>query len=136
MASPSSELQKFILDILRADDAVGDLVGDRIYDGPPEGAQFPYLNFETGDFLNADADCIRAFEETLQIDAWARSNSRTHVVKDIVWAVVDALHEQSGSMGDYALVEMTAAGRWMRDPDGITTHGIITVSALIDKEYA
>jgi hypothetical protein len=132
--SPSVELQKLIFDRLVADPGVHAVVGDRIYENPPEGATFPYVSFGPSDVIEDDAECITGRVETIQIDCWARQDAQISPVKALSDAVKSALHLFAGDMTTHALVEMrVVAMRAFMDPDGLTAHGVVTVEAMVEE---
>lgn len=137
--SPSEELQKAIYDRLVADAAVGDLVGDRIYDGPPTDAAMPYVSFGSTDWYeDGDATgCIAARVETVQIDCWSQLQGRKRGAKALVDAVAKALHRSSMTFETNALgwIRVTRT-QVLDDPDGITAHGIVLVEASVEEVSA
>lgn len=132
--SAASELQKAIHDALVADAAVGALVGDRIYDGVPSNAEFPYVSFGVSQQVTDDMDCIDGEQQYLQIDAWGRSQGRTRICKDIVAAVKGALHQQDLDLANgHALANLQVESiRVFLDSDGITAHGVISLRADVE----
>lgn len=131
--SVSAQLQKTIFDALRSDPAVSAQIGARVYDRVPDSPSFPYVSFGPYDFVSDDAECIIAGEHTIQIDVWSRAVGRVQA-KQITDAVRRALHGHEAEMGDYGLVETRADfARVIGDPDGLTSHGIVTVTALIEE---
>ena len=132
--SPSVDLHKLIFDRLIADAGVHAIVGDRIYENPPEGATFPYVSFGPSDVIEDDAECITGRVETIQIDCWARQDAQISPVKALNDAVKTALHLFAGEMTTHALVEMrVGAMRAFMDPDGLTAHGVVTVQAMVEE---
>lgn len=132
--SVSVSFQDFILSKLTTNEAVIALVGNRIYDGPPASPQFPYISLGSTDFRPDDAECIASREETSQIDCWTRKNGRKWPCKEIVDAVVNALRNQEGELSDGYLVEVNIElARVMDDLDGITVHGVVQCTGLIDE---
>ena len=131
--SVSVALQKLIFDTLRAEAVVTSLIGSRVYDRVPEGPTFPYVSFGAYDFVSDESDCIDAGEHTLQIDVWSRSVGRVQA-KQITDAVRRSLHGLDADMGAFGLVEMRADfAQVIGDPDGLTSHGIVTVTAMIEE---
>ena len=132
--SPSRELQTLILDTLVADAAVGALVGDRIYDRMPSDGDYPCITFGPSDFVPDDFECITGRLETVQLDCWARSQGRLWPAREIADAVKAALHEADLALTVNALIRIEVTGvRVMGDPDGVTAHGVVTVSASIEE---
>lgn len=135
MASPANELQAAVYDILMADTAVRALVGTRIYDRIPAASDVPpYITFGSSDDVESDADCITSGEHALQIDVWSEKQGGFKECKEITHAVKVALHEVAVDLPTHALVEMRVTSkRHFRDPDGITSHGVVTVEAMIEE---
>lgn len=133
---PGEALQKLIFERLTADAGVVALVGDRVYDNPPAPKLrvFPDITFGPSDAIEDDAECISGRVETIQIDCWARVNGKLGPVKPIMDAVRSALHLYDGNMTGAALVEMRVTFmRAIKDPDGLTAHGVVTVQAIIEE---
>lgn len=132
--SVSVSFQDFVLSRLTASTSVTGLVGNRIYDGPPASPAFPYISLGPIDIRIVDAECVSSREETLQIDCWTRKNGRKWPCKLIVDAVVNALRNQEGELSDGYLVDVNIElARVIDDSDGITAHGLVQVTGLIDE---
>ena len=55
-------------------------------------------------------------------------------MKSLADAVKKALHRYNGALTENALVEMTVISmRFFRDPDGVTSHGVVTVQAIVEE---
>ncbi|UWR30434.1 DUF3168 domain-containing protein [Sulfitobacter sp. W002] len=132
--STSIDLQTLIYERLVADARVHALVEDRIFDRVPADADYPCITFGPSDYSPEDMDCIKGRDETLQLDCWAEDHGRLRPAKEIADAVKKALHQFEADAGDSALITMTVeAVRVMRDRDGITGHGIVTVTANLEE---
>lgn len=132
--SASRAFQKAIVALLRADAGVGALVGDRIYDGPPAAATFPYVSIGPSDFVAFDAELLTAREETIQLDVWDRSNGQKNTCRAIVDAIHSALHRVEMALDDPYAAALVTVGvvRVLDDPDGVTAHGILPVTGHIE----
>ena len=131
--SVSVSLANFLIASLKADPIVASLVSSRIWDHPPANRDFPYISLGPDDFRVEDADCIPMREQTLQIDCWSRENGKKWPCKEIVDAVVNVLRDIDGELADGALVETRIdLARVIDDPDGITAHGIVQFTAIIE----
>jgi Protein of unknown function (DUF3168) len=134
---PQAALQKLVFDLLTASTNVTALA-DGIYDLPPpnpfNGPHQAYVSFGPVDVIVDDAECIVAGIHTLQLDCWSRQHTSVHC-KRLTDAVYAALHEVTASLPDpNALVEMRVTLRQiMRDPDGLTTHGVLQLEADIEE---
>lgn len=135
MASPANELQTAIYGALIADTAVAALVGAKIYDRVPMASDVaPYVTFGPSDEVEEDSDCITAGDHSLQIDVWSEKQGGFKECKEITYAIKVALHQVSFDLPTHALVETRVTQRrHFRDPDGITSHGVVTVEAIIEE---
>jgi hypothetical protein len=136
ISSPQAELQKLIYQTLSADTGVMTLA-DEIYDAvepePFAGPHQAYVSFGPTDVVEDDAECLTAGRHTFQIDCWSRQVGSRHC-KELVDAVAHALHEQPLELTDNALAEIYVDLRQvMRDPDGLTTHGVVQVTAMVEE---
>jgi len=133
-SDPSLQLQKAIVAWLN-NHATGPLVGGRVYDGVPANAVKPYVSFGPFQMLPEHGDCLDGGEAILQIDAWAAGPS-TVQVKQIGAAIAADLDLAELVLdGGQRLVEMTIEQtQYMRDPDGLTAHAVITVHTWTEPE--
>ena len=129
-ADPSLELQKAIVAALKADAAVTAIINGRIYDAVPGGAAKPYVSFGPFQLLPEHGDCLDGGEAFVTLDAWA-AGPDTVQVKQLGTAIARALDMAPIVLdAPQRLVEMSVEQtQYMRDPDGITAHGVITVHA-------
>ena len=132
--SVSAELQKLVIDTLKADSAVSAIVGTDVYDHAPSSNPFPRITMGASDATPDDADCVNGQEVNLQVDCWSRDDGNLHPCRALVDAAREALHEANVSLPDpYALVSIRVPlTRVAQDPDGITAHGIVNVRALVE----
>lgn len=123
--SPSVELQAAIVALLRGDAGVMALVNG-VYDRVPNepwGEELAYISFGSEDVVSDFGGCIEVQNISLQIDIWSRKVGRVHC-KQI-------MHEVRRAMRGLALVENPIVAdadpfqQVLRDPDGLTTHGIL-----------
>ena len=137
MSSASLDLQDIILTTLKADatlmaliNNVWDKVPTTAFDAPKES----YISFGPHDYVEDDDECIISGEHTFQLDVWSRKVGFP-VCKQICDRVKFLLHEADLTIPTTnALVEIRVPSiRYMRDPDGLTSHGVVTVTALIEE---
>lgn len=134
--SVSVAFQDLLLAKLMADPVVSSLVGNRVWDSPPTSPEFPYIALGATDFTPTDVDCIDMREETVQIDIWTRANGRKWPCKQIVDAIVNVLRRFKGDLTAGALVGVRLElSRIFDDPDGITVHGVVQVTAMIEEAF-
>jgi hypothetical protein len=134
MTAPGFELQVLLVSTLKADATLTGLVNG-VYDTPPAdpwGTKKAYISLGPTDVVEDGADCVAGEEHNIQIDAWSRAVGAVEC-KKICAAVKAALHEQALELTDNAIGEVFVDGyRTLRDPDGLTTHGIINVRVTIE----
>lgn len=132
--SASWELQTLIYERLVADAGVQTVVDGRVYDRAKSDVVFPYVSIGPSDAVEDDDECITGRVETIQIDCWSQYQGGFKEVKNVADAVKKALHLYDGELTVNALVEMRVQTiRYFRDPDDITSHGVITVQAIVEE---
>jgi hypothetical protein len=126
---PALPLQKATLGWLNSH-STGPLVAGRIYDGVPANPVKPYISFGPFQMLPEHGDCLNGGEVFMTLDAWAAGPS-TVQVKQIGAAIAADLDEAALVLdGGQRLVDISIEQtQYLRDPDGLTAHGIITVHA-------
>lgn len=125
----SSDLQKLI--VARLKSAVPAVSG-RVYDGPSETAQMPFISIGPSYFTPDDVECIRGRSETLQIDVWGSSKPNRAAVKDAVDQVYDALHGWQDTAALTMHPMRVSLVRVMDDPQSGVVHGVVQVEAMIE----
>ncbi len=129
MADPSLALQGAINTKLRADVAA---VAGRVLDRVPANVVFPYI--EIGDFQTVDdgAQCHDGVEVYATLHIWSRAVGQVEA-KTIAGAVRGSLHEAPLSLGSaWQFIEIAHQDtRHLKDPDGVTSHSVITFRALV-----
>ena len=132
-ADPSLQLQKAIVAWLKADSSVNAIIAGRIYDAVPGGATKPYLSFGPFQLLPEHGSCLDGGEAILTLDGWA-AGPDTVAVKQLGTAVAKSLDLAALVLdAPPRLVELSIEQtQYLRDPDGITAHAVITVHAITD----
>lgn len=142
---PTYELQLAALNALRASTALTALVGTKIYDRVPEkmaggvlvpDVASPYISFGPVTVVPDDADCIDGEEITFQIDVWSWGSGLAYgsvQARLIAGIVRKVLHRADLVLVDNSLVSIAhELTRILRDPDGVTNHGVIQFTALVE----
>ena len=142
--SASFDLQAAVFDLLRADVGVTAIVGQRIYDNAPpaddiaddptEDAGYPCVTFGPSDVFPDDVACVTGRQETLQVDCWVQKSGQLGPARQLADAVKAAVHKKAPDLQTHALSRLVVTRiRVVRDPDGITGHGIVTVEAETEE---
>ncbi len=126
IADASLPFQKAILSALKT----ANIAGQRIYDAVPTSPTFPYVSFGPFDVLTEEADEYEGSDSTLQIDGWSRATGSVEA-KQLGRAIRAALHGATLPLDEnQRLVALTVPSvRYTNDPDGLTSHVIVTVRA-------
>ena len=134
MANVEKELHGAIYERLTTDPALSSLINGRVFDDVSASATFPYVVIGPVDSVEDDADCITSLEVAQQIDCWSRATGFPEC-KRVVDAVRAALHDYSFDLASNALVFFEhRTTRITRDPDGLTSHGILGFEAVIERQ--
>ena len=133
MPDPSLELQKAIVARLRADVDLTAIVAGRIFDQPPPNATFPYVTLGEADVVVQRAAFYDGSEVSMTIHGWSRAVGFPEV-KRIAGAIRASLHEAPLELADgERLIDVEVAdNRALRDPDGLTSHAVLTVRAYTE----
>jgi hypothetical protein len=134
LADPALPLQKAIVAALKADAAVNALVAGRIYDGVPANAVKPYVSFGPFQVLPEQGDCLDGADATIQLDGWSNKQGSTVEAKQLGAAIAAALDEATLALDlPHKLIDLRLANtRYVREPDGITAHAIVTLRAFTE----
>ena len=128
-SDPSLQLQKALVAVLKADAGVNAIISGRIYDAVPGGAVKPYLSFGPFQMLPEHGSCLDGGEAIVTLDGWA-SGPDTVQVKQLGAAIAKALDRKTLELDGQRLIELAIEQtQYMRDPDGLTAHAVITVHA-------
>lgn len=133
--APEVELQGLLFRTLTGNPAITALAGgvyDRVPTDPYKGKN-SYASFGPSDVVDDGAECVASGEHTFQIDWWSRAVGQVEC-KRLVRLTRRALHEQSLELTENALAEIRVDfTRVFPDADPLITHGVVTVTALIEE---
>ncbi|TFV34556.1 DUF3168 domain-containing protein [Bradyrhizobium frederickii] len=129
---PAADIRAAIEAKLKATPAVADLVGDRIFDRVPAKPEFPLVTIGNMQVIPESADGVDAAETAVTIHVWDQFKQADKSRK-VGGAVVSALHDEelrtdSGSAQSVLL----ESASYLRDPDGVTNHAVLTFGILTD----
>ncbi len=130
-----AELQKLLYDTLRATTAIMALVGG-VYDrvpADPYAGKNAYISFGPADVVDDSADCSVSGTHSFQLDVWSKAVGQVEA-KNIVDLIYRTLHEAELVLSVNALAEIRVDFRRVfTDSDGLTTHGVVSVTASIEE---
>lgn len=130
-----TELQELVVATMKGSVDLMTLISG-VYDNVPKdawGDNNGYVSLGAHQKLRDDADCIRTGEHFVTIDAWSRRVGKNHaqaIVDEIEALFLDSELELTVNALVLTDVERTDV---FKDPDGLTTHGVVVVKALIEE---
>ncbi len=134
MSAPAIDLQRAVFQALTRAPVLRASINGRVYDRVSETPEFPYVSFGATQSIPFSADCITGGDHFLQIDVWSRAVGSVEC-KDICHTIKQILDNSAFDLSEHALADLRVESvRIMRDPDGLTTHGIISVEAFIEEK--
>jgi hypothetical protein len=130
---PSLPLQKALIDTMITDPSLFVLVEGRVYDAvPTKNLIFPYISLGPFQLLPEHGDCLDGGEAFIQVDAWS-IGPKTVQAKQIGAAIAQCLDEAALTLDNNRLVLLEIdQTQYLRDPDGITAHCVVSLRALTD----
>lgn len=132
----SAQLQAAYKAKLDANAGVQTIFGSpvRCYEDVILGAVFPYITLGEDQEVPRLADCINGSEIIVTLHVWSRSGGYGEV-KQGSDAINDALHEAGYSLPNFSVPVFQRNGyRQMKDPDGLTTHAVVTFRAIVNPK--
>lgn len=130
MIDPSVSLQKALLRALKGKTAAGDNVFDRV----PDVDLFPRIVIGESQVLDAGVDCYDGSETFLTIHVFTRDPPGYTPCKTIVGQIRELISDETPVEGHSVDIFDFQNSQFMRDPDGLTSHGVVVYRALTQPE--
>lgn len=132
MAHPGAALQRAVFKMLRDSAVVTTALGgsSRVYDRVPANARLPYITIGEIQIVD-DANCGPAWEAFVTTHAWSEAVGKPES-QGIADAMGEALNAQLSVDGFTCTDWQFRDARTFTEPDGLTTHAVITHRYLID----
>jgi len=138
LTDPRYDLQRAVVQALKSAADVSAIVEDRIYDRVPRAkdgsinATFPFVSIGDTQLLPELAECTDAAETALTLHAWSRAVGFPEALR-LAAAVTAALHDVDIPLQGGALQSLLLeSSQVLRDPDGLTSHAVLTFNVLTD----
>ena len=132
---PQADLQKLLYSTLSGTAEIMAQCGG-VFDSVPSDpwkGKTAYISFGPSDVVDDGADCIASGIHTFQVDVWSKAVGKVQA-RRVVDMVYKALHEQELALSENALAEIRVDfRRVLMDPDGVTSHGVVMVTATIEE---
>jgi len=124
-------LQEAIYTRLNNDSTLTSTYGASVYDEVPEGSSFPYVSIGETTALDYSTNDVDGSEQTMTLHVWSQYRG-TKETKNILDRLHDLLHDYSLSVTGANLINLRFDfSDLLRDPDGITRHGVIRFRAIL-----
>ena len=124
------EVTKALINVLRNDAALTALLSTYaggsgvFYHVPQNFNSYPYVVVYDIDLSSDNNDATLAFNGVVNIHSWSDDRDIS-TVGNVMQAVYNALHRIDFSMNGYSLIDIMQQNEIvLRDPDGITLHGV------------
>lgn len=104
--------------------------GLRVYDLPPANPVFPYLTIGIVDGIEEfTSDCAIDWDVTGEVHVWSREPGFVQG-KTVAQTCYTALGDRHPVFAGYRVGWFAMQNqRWLRDPDGLTSHGVLEYRA-------
>jgi hypothetical protein len=124
-------LQTALYSRLSTDSNLTSTLGAGVYDEVPEGSSFPYVAMGESTSIDFGTKDVDGSENTITIHVWSQYKGSKET-KNIMDRLHDLLHNYSLSVSGANLINLRFEfADLIRDPDGITRHGIIRFRAIL-----
>ena len=128
MSDPSLPLQAGLVAALKAYAPLTALIAGRVYDDPSKNAAKPYVTIGEDQVLPDRGDGYDGSDVTMTIHVWSEAVGFPQT-KQIAGAIRAALAPGFAVQG-HRLVDIAfESTRYLREPDGRTSHGVLTFTA-------
>ena len=132
MGYHSFDLQSAIYTLLSGDSTLDSLVGNnRIYDNVPQTSSYPYVVIGNEIATNQGTKTLDGIEYGIDIDVWSQYRGKKEI-KNIMERIYNLLHDQDLTVsGASFVVSQVRQVATLVEADGITRHGILSVSIIV-----
>ena len=131
MSIGSFALQSSIYSTLSNDNNLTSTLGASVFDDVPENTSYPYIVLGEDTANEYDTKDVNGSTSSLTIHVWSEYKGSKET-KQIMDRVHDLLHDSNISVSGFNLINLRFEfSDIMRDPDGITRHGVIRFRAVL-----
>lgn len=122
-----TEIQTAVYGALTAGPAIA---GGRVYDRVPSAPTFPYLTIGSEQIIDDGNACGDGWEVFAEVHFWSQAFGYPEV-KGLMAEATPRLAGIDSVPGLTVIAAAVESTRVFRDPDGLTSHGVITVRFVI-----
>lgn len=125
------QLQQAIYTALNSDNTLTDTLGATIVDDVPHGTSYPFVTI--GDVRSSDYSTVDLIggDLVVELHSWSQYKGSKEV-KQMMDRLHDLLHDSNLGVTGFNLVNLRFEfSDIVRDPDGVTRHGVMRFRAII-----
>ena len=131
MSIGSFALQSSVYSTLSNDNTLSSTYGASVFDDVPEDTSYPYITIGEDNITEFGTKDLDGTTSTMTIHIWSEYKGSKET-KQIMDRIHDLLHDSSLSVSGFNLINMRFEfSDIMRDPDGITRHGVMRFRAVL-----
>ena len=124
-------LQTTIYSTLSNDNTLTNTLGAGVFDEVVENASYPFVSLGEETAIDYSTKDLNGGEFTINIHVWSQYKGAKQT-KEIMDRIHDLLHDSSLSVSGFNLANLRFEfSDILRDPDGITRHGVMRFRAII-----
>ena len=124
-------LQTAIYSTLSNDNNLTSTLGAGVFDEVTEGATYPFVALGEETAIDYGTKDLVGGETTINIHIWSQYKGSKET-KNIMDRIHDLLHDSDISVSGFNLINLRFEySDIMRDPDGVTRHGVMRFRAII-----
>lgn len=133
MSLGTFELQQAVFSVLNGDSTLTSSLGASVFDDVPDhqAVTYPYVQLGEDVTIDYSTKDTTGSETTMTIHIWSRYRGSKET-KQIIDRIHSLLHDSSLSVTGRNLINMRSEfSDVLRDPDGITRHGVMRFRAVM-----
>ena len=132
MGYHSFDLQSAIYSLLNNDSTLDSLVGNnKIFDNVPDDTSYPYIQIGLETVSNIGTKTVDGNVYNVDIDVWSQYRGQKEI-KEIMERIYVLCHDITISVsGADSVMSYVTNVTTLREPDGITRHGIVNINFTI-----
>ena len=124
------ELQTAIYSALSGDSNLTSTLGASVFDEVPDQSSYPFVALVEETVVEYDTKDLDGASHTINIHVWSKYKGAKQT-KQIMDRIHTLLHDSSLSVSGFNLIRMQFEfSDIMRDPDGVTRHGVMRFRAI------
>jgi len=124
-------LQTAIFTLLSADNNLTSTLGASVFDDVPEETAYPYVQIGEDTAIDYSTKDLNGSDVSVNLDVWSRYRGSLEL-KNIMDRIHTLLHDSSLSVTGTNFINMRFEfSDTIRDPDGITRHGVMRFRAIM-----